>query len=120
VRLRVSESPIFAFMKRAGEEIRLPLIRLFKRAWKQILIVALTTLFTNVMGFIGLIFMLRYATTSLGMTRSTILTFTIIANLIEIPATLYFGVVEEVDPRVAFMRLQVHTPGTAGARWAAM
>ncbi len=91
VRLRVSESPIFAFMKRAGEEIKLPLVRLFERAWKQILIVALTTLFTNVMGFIGLIFMLRYATTSLGVTRSTILTFTIVANLIEIPATLYFA-----------------------------
>jgi MFS transporter, MHS family, shikimate and dehydroshikimate transport protein len=91
VRLRVSESPIFKFMKRAGEEIKIPLVTLFGRAWKQILIVALSTLFTNVMGFIGLIFMLRYATTTLGFTRSTILTFTIIANLIEIPATLYFA-----------------------------
>jgi MFS transporter, MHS family, shikimate and dehydroshikimate transport protein len=91
VRLRVSESPIFRFMKRAGEEIKIPLVTLFGRAWKQILIVALSTLFTNVMGFIGLIFMLRYATTTLGFTRSTILTFTIIANLIEIPATLYFA-----------------------------
>jgi MFS transporter, MHS family, shikimate and dehydroshikimate transport protein len=91
VRLRVSESPIFNFMKRAGEEIKIPLVTLFGRAWKQILIVALSTLFTNVMGFIGLIFMLRYATTTLGFTRSTILTFTIIANLIEIPATLYFA-----------------------------
>jgi len=91
VRLRVSESPIFKFMKRAGEEIKIPLVTLFGRAWKQILIVALSTLFTNVMGFIGLIFMLRYATTTLGFTRSTILTFTIIANVIEIPATLYFA-----------------------------
>jgi MFS transporter, MHS family, shikimate and dehydroshikimate transport protein len=91
VRLRVSESPIFKFMKRAGEEIKIPLVTLFGRAWKQILIVALSTLFTNVMGFIGLIFMLRYATTTLGFTRSTILAFTIIANLIEIPATLYFA-----------------------------
>ena len=87
----MSESPIFKFMKRAGEEIKIPLVTLFGRAWKQILIVALSTLFTNVMGFIGLIFMLRYATTTLGFTRSTILTFTIIANLIEIPATLYFA-----------------------------
>jgi MHS family shikimate/dehydroshikimate transporter-like MFS transporter len=91
VRLRVSESPIFKFMKRAGEEIKIPLVTLFGRAWKQILIVAFSTLFTNVMGFIGLIFILRYATTTLGFTRSTILTFTIIANLIEIPATLYFA-----------------------------
>jgi MFS transporter, MHS family, shikimate and dehydroshikimate transport protein len=91
VRLRVSESPIFKFMKRAGEEIKIPLVTLFGRAWKQILIVAFSTLFTNVMGFIGLIFMLRYATTTLGFTRSTTLTFTIIANVIEIPATLYFA-----------------------------
>ena len=48
-------------------------------------------MFTNVMGFTGLIYMLRYATTKLGFTRSTILTFTIIANVIEVPATLYFA-----------------------------
>jgi MFS transporter, MHS family, shikimate and dehydroshikimate transport protein len=91
VRLRVSESPIFAFMKRAGEEIKVPLVHLFRTAWKQILIVALSTLFITVMGFIGLVYMLSYATATLGLTRSTILTFTIIANLIEIPATLYFA-----------------------------
>jgi MFS family permease len=48
-------------------------------------------LFITVMGFIGLVYMLSYATATLGLTRSTILTFTIIANLIEIPATLYFA-----------------------------
>jgi MFS transporter, MHS family, shikimate and dehydroshikimate transport protein len=91
VRLKVSESPIFKFMKRAGEELTIPLVSLIGRAWKEILIVAFSTLFTNVMGFIGLIYMLSYATTTLGFTRSTILTFTIIANAIEIPATLYFA-----------------------------
>jgi MFS family permease len=35
--------------------------------------------------------MLGYATTTLGFTRSTILTFVIIANIIEIPTTLYFA-----------------------------
>jgi MHS family shikimate/dehydroshikimate transporter-like MFS transporter len=91
VRLKIGESPIFNLMKKAGEEIRIPLVTLFARAWKEIIIVALSTLFTNVMGFIGLIYMLSYATTSLGFTRSTILAFTIIANIIEIPATLYFA-----------------------------
>jgi MFS transporter, MHS family, shikimate and dehydroshikimate transport protein len=91
IRLKVSESPIFKFMKRAGQEMTIPLVALFRRAWKEILIVALSTLFTNVMGFIGLIYMLSYATATLGFTRTTILTFTIIANAIEIPATLYFA-----------------------------
>jgi MFS family permease len=91
VRLKVSESPIFKFMKRAGDEMKIPLVSLFGRAWKQILIVALSTLFTNVMGFLGLFYMLSYATTKLGFTRPTILTFVIIANVIEIPATLYFA-----------------------------
>jgi MFS family permease len=35
--------------------------------------------------------MLGYATTKLGFTRETILAFTIFANLIEIPTTLYFA-----------------------------
>ena len=63
VRLKISESPIFKLMKKAGEEIKIPLVALFRRAWKEIVIVALSTLFTNVMGFIGLIYMLGYATT---------------------------------------------------------
>ncbi|MGZ3410945.1 MAG: MFS transporter [Xanthobacteraceae bacterium] len=91
VRLKVAESPIFAAMKRIGEEARVPFVDLFQVAWRQILIVALSTIFTNVMGFTGLIYMLGYATTKLGFTRPTILTFTIIANVIEIPATLYFA-----------------------------
>ena len=91
VRLKISESPIFKFMKKVGAETRIPLVTLFARAWKEIAIVALSTLFTNVMGFLGLFYMLAYATTKLGFTRPTILTFLIIANVIEIPATLYFA-----------------------------
>jgi MHS family shikimate/dehydroshikimate transporter-like MFS transporter len=91
VRLQISESPIFKLMKKAGKETMIPLVTLFERAWKEIGIVALSTLFTNVMGFLGLFYMLAYATTKLGFTRPTILTFIIIANLIEIPATLYFA-----------------------------
>jgi len=91
VRLKISESPIFKFMKKAGAGTRIPLVTLFARAWKEIAIVALSTLFTNVMGFLGLFYMLAYATTKLGFTRPTILTFLIIANVIEIPATLYFA-----------------------------
>jgi len=91
VRLRVGESPIFKLMKKTGGEMKVPLVELFRIGWKQIAIVALSTIFTNVMGFIGLFYMLGYATTTLGFTRSTILTFTIIANVIEIPATLYFA-----------------------------
>jgi MFS family permease len=91
IRLQISESPIFKFMKKVGAETRIPLVTLFARAWKEIAIVALSTLFTNVMGFLGLFYMLAYATTKLGFTRPTILTFLIIANVIEIPATLYFA-----------------------------
>ena len=91
IRLKISESPIFKFMKKVGAETRIPLVTLFARAWKEIAIVALSTLFTNVMGFLGLFYMLAYATTKLGFTRPTILTFLIIANVIEIPATLYFA-----------------------------
>jgi MFS family permease len=110
VRLRVSESPIFASMKRIGEEVAVPLAALFGGAWKQILIVALVTLFTNVMGFIGLIYMLSYATTTLGLTRSTILWFTIVANAIEIPATLYFA---HMSDRVGRRKLLLWALGAA-------
>ena len=91
VRLKVSESPIFDKMKRERHEANVPLVDLARTGWKQILIVALSTLFTNVMGFTGLVYMLGYATTTLGFSRSTILTFVIIANVIEIPTTLYFA-----------------------------
>jgi MFS family permease len=91
VRLKVSESPIFNEMKKKGSEAKVPLVDLARTGWKQILIVALSTLFTNVMGFAGLVYMLGYATATLGFSRSTILTFVIISNVIEIPTTLYFA-----------------------------
>jgi len=91
VRLKVSESPIFDKMKQKGTEASVPLVELARTGWRQILIVALSTLFTNVMGFTGLVYMLGYATTTLGFSRSTILTFVIISNVIEIPTTLYFA-----------------------------
>jgi MFS family permease len=91
-------------MKRAGEDIKVPLVALFECAWKQILIVALSTLFTNVMGFIGLIYMLSYATGTLGFSRTTILAFTIVANVIEIPATLYFAYLsDQVGRRTIYL-----------------
>ena len=91
VRLKISESPIFNDMKRTGREAIVPLVDLFTLAWKPIIIVALSTIFTNVMGFTGLVYMLGYGTGQLGFPRQTILWFIIIANLVEIPATLYFA-----------------------------
>jgi MFS family permease len=104
VRLKVSESPIFDKMKQKGREATVPLVDLARTGWKQILIVALSTLFTNVMGFTGLVYMLGYATTTLGFSRSAILTFIIVSNVIEIPTTLYFaGLSDRVGRRTIYL-----------------
>jgi MFS family permease len=91
IRLRLHESPVFEVMKQAGRETRFPLFRVFGKAWKQIIFVGLSTLFITVSSVMSLIFVLRYATTTLGMPRPMILAFIVISNVIEIPLTLYFG-----------------------------
>ncbi|MFT8247230.1 MFS transporter [Roseomonas sp. BN140053] len=91
VRATVSESPVFAAMKSKGHEQRMPIIEVFRRSPRQVLLGGMACLAQNGMGYVVLVFMLSYGTTRLGLPRSTMLAIIIAANVLELAATLYFA-----------------------------
>jgi MFS family permease len=110
VRLRLHDSRVFEVMKQAGEGAKVPLLRLFRKAWKQIVFAALSTLFITVSSVMALIFVLRYATTALGMPQPLILAFIVASITIEVPATLYFG---HLSDRIGRRRIYLAALGCA-------
>ena len=57
--------------------------------------VILSTFFPNTLGYITLFFILSYGTQTLHLTRSTLLTFIIVANACEVLMTLYSGALSD-------------------------
>lgn len=114
VRHKVSESPIFEEAQRRGKATRSPLKEVLKNHKKPVFIAALACLAQNGMGYVVLVYVLNYGITQLGLTRSTMLGFIIIANILEIFATLYFA---SLSDRIG--RRKVFLMGTgAGVLWA--
>lgn len=114
VRHKVSESPIFEKARKHGEAVKTPLVEIFRKHKKPVITSALACLAQNGMGYIVLVYMLSYGTTKLGLPRSTMLSFIIAANLLEIVATLYFA---KLSDRIG--RRKVMMGGTGiGVLWA--
>jgi MFS transporter, MHS family, shikimate and dehydroshikimate transport protein len=95
IRLRISESPVFLAMRAAGHATTVPLVDLFRRGWSMIIRIILSTFFPNTLGYITLFFILSYGTQTLHLTRSTLLTFVIVANACEVLMTLYSGALSD-------------------------
>lgn len=116
VRSKVSESPIFKEAQKHGEAKKVPLVEVLRNHKKPVITAALACLAQNGMGYIVLVFMLNYGITRLGFPRSTMLSFIIVANILEIAATLYFAWLSD---RVG--RRKVFLGGTGiGVLWAAI
>jgi MFS family permease len=95
IRLRVSESPVFLAMRKQGRATTVPLVDLFRRGWTMIIRIILSTFFPNTLGYITLFFILSYGTQTLHLTRSTLLTFVIVANACEVLMTLGAGALSD-------------------------
>jgi MFS family permease len=95
IRLRVSESPVFLAMRKQGRATTVPLVDVFRRGWTMVVRVILSTFFPNTLGYITLFFILSYGTQTLHFTRSTLLTFIIVANACEVAMTLYAGALSD-------------------------
>lgn len=70
IRLKVSESPVFARVRTQGEKARTPLVQVLRERPKQLVIAALTFVGCNAIGYIFLSFLLSYGTGTLGLDRS--------------------------------------------------
>jgi metabolite-proton symporter len=82
IRFRLTESPDFQRLKDAGQRERMPLVTVLQRHPKEVLLAAGAFIGNNTVGYIFMAYLLSYGTSVLGLSRSLILTGTLIAALV--------------------------------------
>lgn len=84
IRLKITETPAFAEVKREGREARFPVADVFKTSWKSLLITAFAMAAPNIIFYIATVFILKYGSTNVGLPRSTILGAVCLASFVQI------------------------------------
>lgn len=82
IRFSIPESPDFAEVKQSGAKEKLPIVTVLRHNMRSVLLAAGAFIAVNAIGYIFMAYMLSYATSVLGMARSTILTFTLSAAVV--------------------------------------
>jgi len=82
IRFRLTESPDFQRVRDAGQREQMPLVAVLKRHPRQVLLAAGAFIGNNTVGYIFMAYLLSYGTSVLGLSRSLILTCTLIAALV--------------------------------------
>lgn len=89
IRFSIAESPDFEKVKGSDRGHRLPIVTVLRTNLSDVLLAAGAFIGINAVGYIFMAYLLSYSTKVLGMSRSLVLTFTLIASfvwLIVIPA----------------------------------
>ena len=104
IRNRVHESPVFAEMKASNRDARAPLSQVMADHKRPVIIAAGTFLANNMVGYIFLSFLLSYATSTLKLPRSTILSIVILGSFTWLAAILYSGwIADRIGARKIFI-----------------
>ncbi|MGC3981914.1 MAG: MFS transporter [Steroidobacteraceae bacterium] len=73
IRLGINETPAFAQAKAEGRQVKLPLVSVFKWHWREVLIAVFAKMVETGPFYIFTVFVIGYATQTLGYTRSAAL-----------------------------------------------
>ncbi|GAA5083815.1 MFS family permease [Thermocatellispora tengchongensis] len=95
IRLKVSESPVFAAMRAQTRVVESPLLRVLRDHRKQVLITALTFAGCNAIGYVFLSFLLSYGTGALGLGRDLMLMLSLAGAVTWCAANLAGGVLAD-------------------------
>ena len=90
-RLRIGESPIFIAAQRRGLRAAMPIVTVFTKGWSPMIRIVVANFFPGSIGFVTIVFMLSYGTQTLHLSQATMLSFIVIANILEIPTSLCAG-----------------------------
>lgn len=94
VRLRIPESPEFQQVKKRRDETRLPLFATVRHHWRQMLLVGGAFIGFGSLATVTATYLVRYATTHVGVSRSAMLTAVLITTatqLVFLPLGGYLG-----------------------------
>jgi metabolite-proton symporter len=84
VRFQLEESPLFKEGPQAQGYPRVPIAELLHRHWRKVLLASLAFLASTTVGYIVLVYVLSYGTTTLGMARNTVLLTVLLASVLQL------------------------------------
>jgi MFS family permease len=91
VRLNVGETPAFRAIQGTQRHRGIPFFQLFAKHWPRVLQIITLTIFLSAVGYTGLVFAVAYGRQQLGLDPTLLITCALIANVVEIPATIFFA-----------------------------
>lgn len=100
IRRAVSESPVFKELAERKRESSAPIVQLFRKNTKQVILTALIFIGNNAVGYLLIAFFSSYATKTLKMPTSTVLPIVMIGALSWLAFSLYGGSLSDRIGRV--------------------
>ncbi|WP_411733348.1 MFS transporter [Paeniglutamicibacter sp.] len=91
IRLKIAESPEFQTTKDKGLEVKVPIASVLKNNFKAVLLVAGSFLGFGAFSIVVMTFLVGYSQNTLGIPASTMLSFTMISFVLQIPMILLSG-----------------------------
>lgn len=95
IRLKIMESPIFAEAQKTGGVSKLPIVEVFKKHPKNVMLAMGARFAENACFYIFSVFVLSYATDQLGLAKQTVLAGVWIAAAVQIFAIPGFGILSD-------------------------
>jgi metabolite-proton symporter len=95
IRLRIAETPVFQAALDAHEPVRVPFLELLRRQPRVLVLATCSFILAFTMFYTVTTFCLSYGTTTLGLSRTTMLWEAIIASAVMGAATLWFAVASD-------------------------
>lgn len=95
IRLKISETPEFAAVKREGREVRFPVAQVLSKAWRSVLITMFSMAAPNIIFYIATVFILKYGSTTVGLSRSTVLGAVCLASFVQIFTIPVFAILAD-------------------------
>jgi len=114
VRFQLEDSPLFKEVTQTRDYARIPIAELLHRHWRKVLLASLAFIASTTVGYIVLVYVLSYGTTTLGMSRNSVILMVLLASVLQlvmIPALSALS--DRLGRRRVFM-----TGAIASAAWA--
>lgn len=99
IRLGVLETPIFAKLRSQGRVERMPVARVLREHWREVVLTALLRTGQQTPFYIFTTYVLTYGTQQLGMERATVLNLVMVQALVSMLVIPYFGHLSDVIGR---------------------
>jgi metabolite-proton symporter len=99
IRLNTSETPSFSKVKEAAAQVKVPLVEVLTKNWKQVLLGGIATMSTGTSFNLIVAFGLTYGTQTLGFTRNAMLAIALISCAVCIVLLPAFGRLSDVVGR---------------------